>query len=63
MPTKRAGRSGFESLAQSRWAVPTLQLNRFAAAFAGADADAVVQRQDEDLAVADFAGLAGPAAA
>ena len=37
-------------------------LDRFAAAFAGADADAVVQRQDEDLAVADFAALAGAAA-
>ena len=37
-------------------------LNRFAAAFAGADADAVFQGEDEDLAVADFAGRAGAAA-
>src|SRR5262245_46218795 len=31
-----------------------------AAAFAGADADRVLERQDEDLAVADAAGLPGP---
>jgi hypothetical protein len=30
-------------------------LNGLAAAFAGADADAIFQRQDEDFAVADFA--------
>src|SRR5438105_3316311 len=33
--------------------------NRVAAAFAGADADAVVERQDEDFAVADLASVAG----
>ena len=37
-------------------------LNRFAAAFAGADADAIVERQDEDFAVADLARRAGAAA-
>lgn len=33
-------------------------LDRFAAAFSGADADAVVHRQYKDLAVANFAGMA-----
>src|SRR5690348_13870593 len=36
-------------------------LNGFRPAFAGADADAVFQGQDEDLAVADAALGAGPA--
>src|SRR5262245_60743132 len=34
-------------------------LNSFGATFAGADADAVLERQDEDLAVADLALVAG----
>ncbi len=33
-------------------------LDRFAAAFAGADADAVVHRQNKNFAVANFAGMA-----
>src|SRR5438105_2559006 len=31
----------------------------FATSFAGADANAIVERQDEDFAVADLAGLGG----
>ena len=34
--------------------------DRFATALAGADADAVFQRKDEDFAVADLAGRTGP---
>src|SRR5450432_1939395 len=37
------------------------RLDRLGSTLAGADADAVQQRQDEDLAVADFAFLAGAA--
>lgn len=39
------------------------ELDRVAAAFAGADADALFERQDKDFAVADLAGFAGAAAA
>ena len=42
---------------------PSSFLNRLAAAFAGADADAIFQGEDEDLAVADLAAGAGAAAA
>ena len=35
--------------------------NGFAATFAGADADAVLQGEDEDFAVADLAGRPGSA--
>src|SRR5947209_4660513 len=34
-----------------------LRPDRLAAAFAGADADAIVEGEDENLAVADLAGL------
>lgn len=37
-------------------------LNRFAAGFSGANADAVIHRQDKDLSVADLTGLARAAA-
>src|SRR5262245_59075200 len=37
----------------------TLRPDRLAAAFAGANADAILQRQNEDLAVADRARVAG----
>src|SRR5438067_11550551 len=37
----------------------TLWTNGLAAAFAGADADAVLQVEHEDLAVADLAGFLG----
>ncbi len=39
-----------------------LCLDCLGAAFASADADAVVEREDEDFAVADFAGVASAAA-
>src|SRR5712691_11314135 len=37
-----------------------LRSNRIAAPFAGADADAVLKRQDENLAVTDLPGLGRP---
>src|SRR5436309_10883582 len=40
------------------WGCPS-GADGLAAALAGADADAVLQRQHEDLAVADLAGVAG----
>src|SRR5947209_951029 len=74
--SKSADRADFTSSPKS-WAVPRMRLmnirssessspdmatsNRFRPALAGADANAVVQRQDENLAVAD--ATLGPGAA
>lgn len=37
------------------------RLNCFATAFAGADANAIIHRKDENLSIANFTGLSGSA--
>ncbi len=46
----------------SGWGIAAWDLDGFAAAFAGADADAIFEREDEDFSVADFAAGSGASA-
>ena len=50
----KGGLAGMLMVLLTAWHCTTECSDRLAAPFAGADANAIVQRQHEDLAVADF---------